>query len=83
MNNKIPGRNNACDGKRAKFFEENKLALPNILVTLFLDRLNGKTRSKKQRPQGVFINDLKIQQWWLKCWACKNVDFPLLCSSSI
>jgi hypothetical protein len=43
MNNGVLGRNNGCDGKRAKFFEENKLALPNILLTSFLEHLNQKT----------------------------------------
>jgi hypothetical protein len=44
----------------------------NILLNSFFNHLNGKTRSKKMGPRGVFITkeDVKVINWTLAMQEC-------------
>jgi hypothetical protein len=72
MDIQCSGNCNGCSGKRIIIFEKtNKFW--HIPIISLSNHLNGKTRSRKQRPQGVLTNqeDGALMAWILGMQKCE------------
>jgi hypothetical protein len=61
------GRNNGYNGKQSNLFKEKKKKFWQILLIIFSNHLNGKTRSRKIDPSNVLTNkeDKTLVAWIL------------------